>query len=84
MSMDKNRYYTVCARFGFRKTVTSKAVWIGAGSWLNDVDREPERVGEVDEGGAESNKEGVLCGSNDAARETNDKMRKQLLMEGTT
>ena len=39
------------------------------------VEHERERAGEVDEGRAENNKEGVLCGSNDTARETNDKMR---------
>ena len=35
----------------------------------NDVEHEPERVDEVDEGRVENNKGGVLCGSNDMARD---------------
>ena len=41
----------------------------------NDVEHEPRRVGEEDLGRLENNKEGVLCGSNDMARATSDKMR---------
>ena len=41
-----------------------------------DVEQEPVSAGVVDEDCVENNKEVVLCGSNDTARETADKMRK--------
>ena len=42
----------------------------------NDLEHEPERAGEVEESRVDNDKESVLCGSNDMARETCDKMRK--------